>query len=302
MASEGGYFKVPNELITEHGRTLGPSGIAVFCVLAKCARDGVAHPSHGAIARALGVGRHTVIRALKVLGACKLVAAQPNRGMGKGPGTRRTANRYVINGHANLFHLAGLEVPLVVANQTQALVANQTQALVANQTQASLNKTHLEQDQQQQQRPMKARNADGRTLEGVAVAASLAQEQELHKRALVSAGLPEALAAGYARAADPALIRETLAYHRARLDSWNNPAGALRSMLDRPEKWGFMRAEDGAWKAPATDPPASSPAQTQAELLAEREQAQRERNRKANLAPGGFKALAAQVDGKGEGK
>jgi DNA-binding MarR family transcriptional regulator len=65
----GYWFRVPNVVIDRHGVSLGPSGIAVYCVLAKYANNLThkAFPSHGRIARQLGISRRTVIRKLKKL-------------------------------------------------------------------------------------------------------------------------------------------------------------------------------------------------------------------------------------------
>lgn len=66
---EGNWFRVPNRLIDGCGRVLGPSGIAVYCVLARYANNLTqeAFPSHKQIAQKVGISRRTVIRKIKKL-------------------------------------------------------------------------------------------------------------------------------------------------------------------------------------------------------------------------------------------
>lgn len=65
----GNWFRVPNTLIDNYGRELGPSGVAVYCVLARYANGETrkAFPSHSQIAGKLGISRRTVIRKIKQL-------------------------------------------------------------------------------------------------------------------------------------------------------------------------------------------------------------------------------------------
>lgn len=65
----GKWFRVPNELIDSYGKLLGTSGIAIYCVLARHANNLTreAFPTHGLIARKLGLSRKTVIRKIKKL-------------------------------------------------------------------------------------------------------------------------------------------------------------------------------------------------------------------------------------------
>lgn len=68
-SDNGNWFRAPNALIDQHGKELGPSGVAVYCVLARYANGETrkAFPSHGLIAKRLGISRRTVIRKIKQL-------------------------------------------------------------------------------------------------------------------------------------------------------------------------------------------------------------------------------------------
>ncbi|HHT9126412.1 MAG TPA: helix-turn-helix domain-containing protein [Candidatus Brocadiia bacterium] len=79
---KGHWFRVPNAVIDHYGRILGPSGIAVYCVLAKYANNLTrkAFPSHSLIASKLGISRRTVIRKLKKLKQLGLVLDKRRKG------------------------------------------------------------------------------------------------------------------------------------------------------------------------------------------------------------------------------
>lgn len=68
-SGKGNWFRVPNALIDFYGKALNPSGLAVYCVLARYANNLTkqAFPSHGHIAKTLGISRRTVLRKLKKL-------------------------------------------------------------------------------------------------------------------------------------------------------------------------------------------------------------------------------------------
>jgi hypothetical protein len=270
MAREG-YFKVPNGIITEHGRTLGAFGVAVFCSYAMHAgAKGKTFVKYGTIAQELSICRRTVIRATNKLIDLGFLANLGNQGRG--------ANRFLVNGTANLWTAAlaekaaipgprgALESPLSVPGVTPGsalespLISNKTSLTIPinNSTQVTI--------------PW---NADGLAGEPSAAAAvSLTQEQKTNRQALVERGLSGALADHYARTADPALIREILAYHQAGMAQWENSVKVLRSMLDQPEKkWGFERTLAG-WKRPPPDRPAcgrETPEQVQARTVRERQ-------------------------------
>jgi hypothetical protein len=87
---------------------------------------------------------------------------------------------------------------------------------------------------------------------------------------MVTRGLSHALARRHATAsADPALIREILAYHdrRVKVGKLDNPIGALRSMLRDPVHWGFERTAAG-WASPKDSQPAGKQVETTEERLA----------------------------------
>jgi hypothetical protein len=98
-------------------------------------------------------------------------------------------------------------------------------------------------------------------------------------------GLPPAIARRLAATVDPNLVREALRFHREELEAkkLKNPPGALRGMLERPEKWGFEQTPAG-WKAPQrsgeTDRKSDALNRLMAELThvgrAAREQAERD--------------------------
>lgn len=69
---------------------------------------------------------------------------------------------------------------------------------------------------------------------------------------LIERGMPRSIAeSNVGQAADPALIREILAFHQRQKERGNlkNPPGALRSMLTDPARWGIESTEAG-WESP----------------------------------------------------
>lgn len=73
----GNWFRVPNALIDSYGKALGPSGFAIYCVLARYRNNltNKAFPSHAQIARKLGISRWTVwrkVKKLEILGLIKI--------------------------------------------------------------------------------------------------------------------------------------------------------------------------------------------------------------------------------------
>lgn len=102
--------------------------------------------------------------------------------------------------------------------------------------------------------------------------------------ALVKRGLSPTLAKRHAaETADPALIREILAYHDAERGMFHKPAGALRSMLQDPARWGFELTTSG-WTRPPPSGPAPKVKTTEdraAEVAASRAAAKAEKARAA---------------------
>lgn len=87
-----------------------------------------------------------------------------------------------------------------------------------------------------------------------AVAAAVStDDSETLLRTLVDRGLASAIARELVEAAGPAIIREALAY-QSEQKKLRNPVGALRSMIEKPETWGFELTESG-WRRPAQDVP-----------------------------------------------
>src|SRR5207244_2998921 len=82
--------------------------------------------------------------------------------------------------------------------------------------------------------------------------AALDAEKQALSATLKERGLPGGIALRYLQTSDPALIREILAYHDGELPNLKNPAGALRSMLKKPEDWGFERTAAGWQRPPPT--------------------------------------------------
>jgi Helix-turn-helix domain len=74
------WFWMNKSIIDTYGTQLGPYGIAVYCLLARCANEeGHAIPSLSYMARKLNMGRSSVQRALAVLEACQLIERKQRR-------------------------------------------------------------------------------------------------------------------------------------------------------------------------------------------------------------------------------
>lgn len=90
--------------------------------------------------------------------------------------------------------------------------------------------------------------------------------QELKKR-----GLSCALAGQLVQTADPALIREAIAFFDSGQVKPQKPAAFLRSLIEKPAKWGFEQTPDG-WKAPGDGKPPCETAEQRAARLAQESQ------------------------------
>ena len=71
------FYIVDNALLDIHGHQLKPNGIAVYNALCRFAdREGTCYPSIQTIARKIGIGRSTVIKAIQTLVSLGLVEVE----------------------------------------------------------------------------------------------------------------------------------------------------------------------------------------------------------------------------------
>lgn len=82
MGMAAGWVMVPNRVLAEHARKIGPVGIAVYAALrwSRNQQTGKTFPSTEAIARLIGASRWTVMRALEKLLATDLVTIEKREG------------------------------------------------------------------------------------------------------------------------------------------------------------------------------------------------------------------------------
>src|SRR5262245_8015660 len=90
----GGWFRVSNDVVDVHGSRLGPvAGWVYVCLARHAGTTGYAFPSYDTIAREMGMGRRTVVRAIRTLESLGFVAVErQNDG--------RQSNRYRLLGGA----------------------------------------------------------------------------------------------------------------------------------------------------------------------------------------------------------
>jgi hypothetical protein len=76
----GGYFRVQNRLFDWYGQLLGPIAIAVYNYLSRCAdQNGCCFPSYEDIARKVGIGRSSALRAIAKLVKYELITVKRRR-------------------------------------------------------------------------------------------------------------------------------------------------------------------------------------------------------------------------------
>lgn len=69
-----GWFWVDNEVIDNFGSMIGVAGVAVYCALARNAREGCCRFSCRTLAKSVGCSPQTVMRTIEVLVRCALIA------------------------------------------------------------------------------------------------------------------------------------------------------------------------------------------------------------------------------------
>jgi len=87
-----GWFAVQTEVIRQHGKTLRPTGIAIYVAICSFSRNGSCFPSHKKLADLIGVCKDTVKEYLKLMEELELIEIQP-RIMTSGS---RTSNLYIL--------------------------------------------------------------------------------------------------------------------------------------------------------------------------------------------------------------
>jgi hypothetical protein len=283
--SKDGYFKVPNTVIRDHGRILGPAGIAVFCAYSMHAgAKGRTALKYATIGKELGISRRHVIRLANKLADLGLLSKVLNQG--------RRANLFAVNGHANLWTAAQAQDLTVVTATTAPGVTPMSPQVVPGVTPGvtpmsplSLNKNPLTRPIINTM-PVKDRNADGRSLEADDDDGALldSEKRELYDE-MVRRGLHRREAMRFARAADLATIQETLAHHLelSRRMPYRNPGGVLGDMFQNPAKWG-LEPDGAGWKRPPPPRP-TNVTETREECNARmlRERAEHERWRQQSI-------------------
>jgi hypothetical protein len=262
------YAKVDARVLDLHGAAIGPKGLAVYlCLAMHDYGSRTPFPSHNTIASKTGMSVRSVQSAIKLLRDRGLIEVRRRKGRG---------NIYTLNHLDQPDPLQPRQVLPVLGGEprhglpvTPARFAGdpgtvcrrrsgiEDQELKISSSTPPLRKATDAPDGLEPERsaadaaelsPPTEKPGLPAAASGCPRAADPAPSGEVLE-ALVERGLTRPLAARYAASADPALIREILVYHQANGGVLDNPVGALRSMLDRPEEWGFV-CEGGTWKPP----------------------------------------------------
>ena len=260
------FYWIENRVLLDYGSRMGMAGIAVYNVLAYHADERRrSFPSYATIRRYTGMSRKTIAGALKTLVELGLLKirrrlrgrqrqcnvytlvdpperapspagqggaggsqAEPRGSQGGPPNGRFRGSQAELGGsHA--------ERELHLPNQTTASAgAKSDERAVETPGPAAAAAA-----------PETPPNPDGPAT--TSPGASGAAAAELQAR-----GLPAGLAQRFASCTEPGLLQEAIAFYDGRPQPFTNPAGALRSMLEHPETWGFARMAAG-WKRPSCE-------------------------------------------------
>jgi hypothetical protein len=255
----GGYIRIDRAVLRDHGRELGATGVAVYNALVYHAWDGICRKERKAIADLVNVSERAVTGIVAKLQSLGLLTVETKAGyrncyrLGRAPGARGRAPGARGRAPGARGRAPGARGSLISpCNNTLTSTCSNSSAA----TKPGTPKAEAE-------RPAAAAGDIGFSSNGKTTRRQdtpglspdpepIANEEKAELVAeLVKRGLPAGMASRYVQAADPALIREILAYHEAGKSGWKEKGvGALRSMLEKPEaKWGFERTAEG-WRSP----------------------------------------------------
>ncbi|HLN27615.1 MAG TPA: helix-turn-helix domain-containing protein [Gemmataceae bacterium] len=92
-AAGRGWFQVPNSLIDEFARHLGPGAVVVYlCLIRQADRSGTCYPSLAGIAHRLGMSRRNIIRHIQTLREVALITVEVRNTLGN-----RASNLYSVH-------------------------------------------------------------------------------------------------------------------------------------------------------------------------------------------------------------
>ncbi len=126
-AESGGWFRIANGLIDDHGADVGPHALAVFLALARHAdRAGRCWPSLARLAALTGMGRGKVIKSIRCLEKRGLLSKAPSQNP-QGPNVYTLLLVPVVNGGSSCGERG--VVPVVDTNKTKENKTQRTSAI-----------------------------------------------------------------------------------------------------------------------------------------------------------------------------